>query len=461
MGLFGSSESAVRALSAVLGVMGVVAVYAAAHQFFPDRPAVARFAGMITALSPLGVSAAQMVRMYTLSPLLALLCVMALDRALARSDVRWMVGYATLAAMGLYTHNYFVFLLPVGIGVAWVAPGGLARRTALRWTTVASLLALAAYLPWAPVLWGQMGSGVSAWIEPLWSSTPAWSVIPHSIEVMGVGAFYPDHLGPLAKLRQGSSVPLLWSFARGFSGVLVVTLLALGVRAAARGRRPQSANALVVFLLLPLVLPWLVSVAWRPIFLVGRYETLVFPAFALLLACGMEKLVAARPSLGTVAIGSWCALAVLSLVAYHRVPIIEDERQSAAWILANARPHDTFVFPGYARAVPEYYLRRAGFSGARVSFPLEVGQHMGWFDVAAAVKNPRRTQSEALALAEELRGAVSLGGRVFVLDVDRVARRSGVTDLLRRVFVAKLGNERAIPSARVGLPPPVYVFGEP
>ena len=86
---------------------------------------------------------------------------------------------------------------------------------------------------------------------------------------------------------------------------------------------------------------------------------------------------------------------------------------------------------------------------------------MGWFDVAAAVKNPRRTQSEALALAEELRGAVSLGGRVFVLDVDRVARRSGVTDLLRRVFVAKLGNERAIPSARVGLPPPVYVFGEP
>ena len=459
----GSGEAAARALPACIGVACVAATFWGARELLPGRRFAALFAAAVVALGPLSVALSRTVRMYTLTPLIALTAVLCLDRALrsppGATRTRWWAAHAGLLAMGLYAHNYFLFVLPLGIVLAWLAPGAQGRRRALFVAGAAIGVAGLAYLPWVPVLLGQMGSGVSAWIRPFFESTPPVAAIPRSFEVMGVGASFPGYLGPLSRLSDGIPGDALWIAVRVAGASLTAFLLWFAVF---RGRedeaRPESVGILGALLVLPLLLPWLVSLVWQPVYLGGRYEVVASTAFALLVGRGIDVLWQERPAVAAAAAAAWCGLAILSLLAYFAVPVDDGERQAAAWIRANARPGDVFVFPGYSRAVPEYYLRVAGFEGERVSFPASVGRHMGWFDAEHAVREADATRREAERLADRLGQGVDAGGRVLLLDVDSVARRAGVTGLLRSALRARTGGEEAIPSTRPRAPPPVYLY---
>jgi hypothetical protein len=419
--------------------------------------------------------------MYSLTPLLAVLAVVALVRALRRESAPWLAVHTALLAAGLYAHNYFLFLLPLGPAVAALEPGPAGRRRAILASIAASVAATCAYAPWLPVLIDQAGSGVSAWIQPHWAATPPGLALFRSIEVMGVGAAFPSHLGPLGSLREVFPSDLLWGTVRVVGAALAVLLLGAGIAlggSSAHHRsstqrdpstRRDSIAALIALLVLPLAIPVLVSFVVQPVYLVGRYEMVAYAAFAILAARGLDTLFARSRGGAAVVAVSWVALSTLSLGAYFAVPPQDSELRSAEWVVDNARPGDVFVFPGYSRAVPEYYLRRMEFHGERVSFPQSVGRHMGWFDYESAKRHPAETRRAAAYLAAQLSvpSVPSVANappetlrerRVVLLDVDPVARRVGVTVALRAALRAEFGREESIPSAVASQPPPVYIY---
>ena len=114
--VFGSSELALRSLSALAGVLTVGVVYALCLRLAGRRAAV--IAGILVALSPLLIWYSQEARSYSLAALLAtssLLCVVAYRDSSKRA---WLVGWTVTAALGLATHYFVVFV--VAPELAWL-----------------------------------------------------------------------------------------------------------------------------------------------------------------------------------------------------------------------------------------------------------------------------------------------------------------------------------------------------
>lgn len=460
MAVFGASEAAARFLPLLFGAAGVVAAFAAARALFPGRDRAALAAAALVAIGPLHVYYSQEARMYTLTPLIGVLALVALHAALESGRARAFAAYAALLAAGLYTHNYFLFVAPAGPIAALAAPGRLGRRRAFAAASAASLAAAALYVPWAGVLVRQSASGVSAWIGAFWEATPPAAALPRSFEVMGVGGAYPSYLIGLGSLGNAVRSPALWLAARVAGAVLSLLLVGIGAAAAFRAGGGDRAAflRLATFALVPLLLPFAASFAIDPIYLVGRYEMVAFTGFSLLAAAGLDGLGARSRAAALAAAAAWVGLASLTLGAYYAREAPSYEKGIAEWIREVAKEGDAFVFPGYTRTVPEYYLRRWNVPGERRSFPGEVESHLGWFDHAAAVRDAGATRAEAEALASALVPVVERGGRVFLVgDWSNVPGSLTVADWLRSALVARLGAPEPI-GASPGRRPPFEVF---
>lgn len=448
MGAFGASETAVRALPAILGVAGVISVYVAARTLFPAKRLIATAAAVIVAVGPLHIYYSRESRMYSLAPVIGVLALLALHRGLEVARLRYWILYAALLAAGLYTHNYFLFLLPIGPAAALLAPGALGRRRALLATLSATAAAVLVYSPWIPVLVRQSHSGVGAWIPHIWRATPPSAALWRSFEVMGVGGAFPVYLK--GELIQGAiASPDLWASLRVLGALVSVGLVAGGFITTRRGDRSErdAGMRLALFFALPLLLPWAASFAITPIYLVGRYETVGFAAYAILAGCGFRALIsrgAAGPALATAVALVWLAGAGLCLTAYYGASThasLFDEQRTAEWLRGQAGPKDAIVLPGYTCGVAEYYLARWGSAAERSCFPREVNRHYGWFDAGAALRGMPDTLSEAAALATDMRRVVDRGGRVFL-----VVSASQTADIINKLLVDAMRRQLGDPS---------------
>jgi len=125
--LFGSSETAVRALSACLGVVLVALTYALGRSLVGRR--VGLVATFLVAINPFQVYYAQEARMYMLLATLTAAAMLALILFLERCSWLALGALVLLEAAGLYTH-YSVAVVILALNLAFVAGAGssLARR---------------------------------------------------------------------------------------------------------------------------------------------------------------------------------------------------------------------------------------------------------------------------------------------------------------------------------------------
>jgi hypothetical protein len=420
MKLFGSTEAAARSLSTVFGILCVGGTYLAARILLPKRRYAAIAASSIAAVSPLAIYYSQECRMYTLTPLLGLAAFVTLHEALCRRSIRLMLAHAVILAAGLYTHNYCIFLLPLGPAVALFVPGNLGRTRALLWTSAAAALAVLLYAPWIPILLRQSRSGVDAWIPGIWKQTPPAMALFRSVEVMGVAGAYPKYLRHLSSSHAQVMVPGLWAALRVIGNSLSAVFLLLGFTSFVRRREEREIGLrLGLFFAVPLLVPYLVSFVVKPIYLVGRYEMVAVTAFTVLVGGGFDT--AFRVKDPAKRIGAfvsailWVGAAALIIVAALSVRPNEEDRSLALWLRDNTRATDIVVLPGYTRVVPEYYKGLSGAQGTWMSFPEEVAQHLGWFDDEKLLRHPDETQAEAKAFAGHLAQIRPAGGRVLVV----------------------------------------------
>jgi 4-amino-4-deoxy-L-arabinose transferase-like glycosyltransferase len=383
--IFGTSEFALRSLSAVLGVLLVWATAELGRRLF--GPATGLAAGFIAALAPFQVYYSQEARMYILLALEAAVSMLLFWRYVVGEARSWrsqdapkhaharrLVGSALLVlvwAAGLYTHYFFpvVIALQTALFFLWVwgtRAHGRAGERLLRWLLLLGL-ALLVFLPWALTALRQVGG----WSSP--ADRPAL--------MDGVAAVVSQlAVGPADLLGEAKWGPALIA--------LLAIVGALPWPVSARARRDGEPKALHL-LRLGLAPAWALVPA-AAILILGLYREAYLkfllvssPAVALLLAravlgpaawlgaAGRAETPEQPPSAGVQAAraaGPLWAMATLALIGgvfgaalarYFTDPATarDDYRGIAQFIASTGHPGDTVVLnaPGQAEVFDYYY----------------------------------------------------------------------------------------------------------
>ncbi|MDH7486123.1 MAG: glycosyltransferase family 39 protein [Anaerolineae bacterium] len=279
--LAGRSEWALRFPSACFGVLTVPLLYALGRRLF-DRQA-ALLAALLATLSSLYVYYAQEARMYTLLTFLGALAAYLLlriqieERATRRRGL-W-VAFALIATAALYTHYFAAFLLVAFALYFLIGTLHAPRPTqhvSLPEGLIAFLAIALAYTPWLPAVLTRLRQDASYWRGTLKLD----EALRHVLISFSLGETV---LEPVA-------VRLMW----GFVAILGLSTLALFWYHTSRITHHASRitfQALVFplsYLLVPLALILLLS--YRNPKFNPRYLMLASPAFFLLIAGGLSKL---------------------------------------------------------------------------------------------------------------------------------------------------------------------------
>ncbi len=443
-GLFGISEVAVRSLSILIGVSLIPLVYLLGRSWFSRQAGL--FAAFFVAISPFHVYYSREARMYSLMTLLAACALLASDRLVKRRTILSVLMSGLALAACLYTHNYGLFLLPAApLASLFVRKK---RGQAFLMASSASVFALLLASPWLPVVLRQSQTGVGDWIPELFFQETdgcsfselgppgRWVVgLSRSVTVMSPGANYPYYLRKMPTEGSAGPLPLILLTVMFASAFILSRTTTRDRRTheeenGEEGARVRERVWLLSFsLLVPMGLPLLYSVAVKPIYLIGRYEVLVFPFAALLFSQGADRLLllfltrAWRRtwSLALVGIVGWLSFSSLRPYLFGENPIPPHARVVAKQIQERGKEGDWILFTEVTRATTEYALRRLGCEGKfRIaSFPEAAGLHPGWYDPKEFAKSLPMINQEAMALSKDIYSQLRQKGQLWLLNEGR------------------------------------------
>jgi hypothetical protein len=395
MRLTGTSEAAVRSLSAFLGVMLVALTFGLGRRLAGHWIGLA--AAFVAAVYPFQVYYAQEARMYMLLAVLTAGSMLALallvDRA--RPAIAAYVALVLLEAAGLYTHYSFAFVVAalnlaycLWLALTWRAaePHGSPARRLACWLG-SQVVVLLLYLPWLPAAIRQVTTwpspAATASFLPALATTWRWLVFGPTIETGEV------------------IVPLLVAALVAIAGLVSLAAGWVGTHAL-RGR--WGAGLLALWLGLPLLSMFALGL-YREAYL--KFLLVATPAVSLLMACG---LLAPLPGPGGGASLRSYALRLAQLAAallilvpggralsnYYTDPAYarDDYRGIAEYIEATGRPGDAILLnaPGQQEVLSYYY------HGDLPVYPLPESRPL----------DPAATESALLELSQP-------GGRIFAV----------------------------------------------
>lgn len=352
MSLFGQSPAAVRLYSVCVGVLTIGAVYLLARDWFGEHTALA--AALIAAVAPFHVQYSQETRMYALLGLLLTLATWVYWRAWQSGRVRYWAAFGILAGASMYVQQLAALVL-VALGLL---PILYRERRYLIRTAVASLLALALYLPWMLNLPDQLGKLRQYWVQKptIWHF---WLALRSFVTVNL--DFAPAWWLPTFLLAAILTVFVCW---RGW--------------AVLRSKRAMRAERVAVGWMLwlafaPMVMMWLVSHVFQPVFLPRALvpsALVYYIAMAWLFTrADMPRLIVAVLVLGCVIVAAFGLVTHYTWNSFPTPPFDE-----AADYLAQHRAQGDVIIHGnkitmlpmayYDRQLAQYYVRDIPGSGS-------------------------------------------------------------------------------------------------
>jgi len=331
--LTGASEYAMRFLSLALGVLCVPLVYVLGRRLF-DRP-VGMFAALLVALSPYLAWYGQEVKMYTLTPALALLAIYGLRRAVEGDGWRWWAVQVVATSLAFYSHILAALLIPVQV-LLYLTWWPQARK---QWA--GALVSLACLtLPYLPLV---------VWQAPLMLQTRETG-------------FHPYSLGEMTEiLLNGWSLGILswgWPWGMVLMGVLAVWGLVNPLLLGGGERGIRNRLALVEWLVTPLLAVWVISLR-QPLF-TDRYLVWAAPAFYLLVALGLAfpwRFGIWGRRAAVLLAGLILVFNGVNLRRQATVPIKSDFRAAAAHVADHCASGELIVFQiPYGKYTFDYYF---------------------------------------------------------------------------------------------------------
>jgi mannosyltransferase len=350
--LVGQSEFSVRFLSLISGILSVPLLFKLGRELFNQR--VGLLAAFLLSISPFHVWFSQEARMYTLAALLSLISVYTFVLLLLKEEASsaqpylWL-SYVVTNTLGLYTHFYFAFIIlfeNIVFLAQWMSKrtheSTNSEFTNLRTWLLAQLCIVLLFLPWARFVATRYAADATYWEGALGLLTAA----KDTFIAFSVGHTMGGKVADFAAL--------------GFVGLAAVGVLE-SLWEMKRGEASPSALGIVLlYLAVPIGALFAMSYH-RPKF-APRYLLPALPAFYLLVAIGLGKLVSsckpqARGSrlLGATAlVGLLCSLGFVSVASASSLAnyYFEEEyarpdfRSVAEYIGSHAEAKDAIILVG-------------------------------------------------------------------------------------------------------------------
>jgi 4-amino-4-deoxy-L-arabinose transferase-like glycosyltransferase len=360
---FGTSDTAVRALSGVLSCATLPFIWVAGRRL--GGRAVAASALVLVASSPFAVRYATENRMYALIGFLSAAGLVALQQCLRRPTIANAGAVALVSALLLYSHYWSIYL--VGVTAVWLAwqawRGPPRRRLGARLGLGAVVVGCLAFLPWVPTFLYQAKHTGTPWAKPT-----NFAAMVNAVTSFAGGA-----------TSEGRALALLY-FALAGLGLFGVARGAFHVDLDLRTRPRGRALALVLggTLAAAIVGGYASGSAFQ-----SRYASVVFVPLVLLVALGLATLGDRRMRAGVL-------LATVAFGLASALPNISTSRSQAGEVAATlaqlGRPGDIVAFcpdqlgPAVNRLVPAGRYRMITFPrGTAPTF-------VNWVDYAAATR---------------------------------------------------------------------------
>ena len=258
---------------------------------------------LFMALSPISIYYSSEARCYAFVEILVFLSVYSTVELGREGDRKWTAIYVATMTAALYSHYWSVFVL-LAANLYWllfVRPFN--DRRWYQWLAAQALVAIL-LLPLLAMLPGQLTAGHGDWIrrpaldaplKTLFRFTTGWDVLVRTrpmraIEILLFGPY-------LAVLVPG----VLYS---GDSDLLT-----------------SSRRDLVFFSAVPILAGYLFSLLVKPMYLIGRFDVVVFPLFALIVGRGFVRV-------GRVAQAAVLSALTISAVLYLTMLIFRAQLQN-------------------------------------------------------------------------------------------------------------------------------------
>jgi uncharacterized membrane protein len=387
IGVFGTSDVAVRSLAGVFGVVTIPLAWLAGRRLGGRTAAWA--AMLLVATSPFAIRYDTETRMYSLIALLTVLGFLALDRALRAPRAGNLIAVAAVTGLLLYSHYWSIYLLATTM--VWLAfqawRGRPDWRRGARAALAATVVGCLTFLPWVPTFLFQSEHTGTPW------ATPA----SFAAMVNAVASFAG---GPTS---QGRALALLF-FALTGLGLFGLATDRLHINLDIRTRPLGRPLAVIVLgTLAAAIIGGLVSNSAFD----ARYASVVFIPLILLVSLGVTVFRDRHVRVAIIALGM-----VLSVAA--AVPNVTTNRtqagEVAAAIAATAKPGDVVAYcpdqlgPAVNRLLPAGRYHQ-------ITFPRGTGPaYVNWVDYAAAVH-----AASPVTFAEQVEAMAAGGHQIFMV----------------------------------------------
>ncbi len=386
MGLFGTSDEAVRSLSGVFGVITVPLAWLAGKRI--GGRTAAWGAMLLVATSPFAIRYDTEARMYSLVVLLTVLGFLALDRSLRIPQAGNLIAVGAVTALLLYSHYWSIYLLATT--VAWLAwqdwRGRPEWRAGARASIVAMVVGGLLFLPWVPTFVFQSLHTGTPWAMPA-----TFAAMVNAVSSFAGGSS-----------SQGRALALLF-FALAGLGLFGLATdrrhVELDIRTRPLGR---PVAVIVAGTLAAAVIGGFVTTSAFD----SRYASVVFIPLILLVSLGLTVFRDRR-----VRVGVLVAAVVLGLAA--SVPDVTTNRTQAAQVAA------AIAVTGEPGAVVAYCPDQLGPAVNRllpagrytqITFPRGSGpEFVNWVDYAATVR-----AASPLTFAKHVE-SLAAGREIFVV----------------------------------------------
>jgi mannosyltransferase len=258
--LFGNSEYALRALSALFGTLSVPVFYLLAKKVLRDSLAVA-LAMWLFAFSMMQVWYSREARSYELASFLALVSLYALVLFLERRSLLLFASIVLSVAASLYMHNMMFFYL-LALNVTWlIYPSERTSAERLKELLLADILAGVLFLPWASSLLTQIATvGGHLW----WVSRPTVSNLVQTLSI--IAGFDIQYLSWLPSRLMPLSEQTAWVWVVAGTGFLCAALVGGGFWRVPKADSNRNLS-LLLYCLLPIVVVFVLSQKGQPLYI--------------------------------------------------------------------------------------------------------------------------------------------------------------------------------------------------
>lgn len=286
---FGVSAESLRGFSAVCGMAILPALLFAGRSLVGREAALA--ACLLTSFSPIHIHYSAEARSYAFVELLVLFSTLATVRLSREPNWQWAVAYVATMSAALYTHYWCAFVV-ITDNVYWILfVRPLADRRWRFWIGAQVAVAMT-LLPWIVVMPGQLSAGHGDWIDPPPLDAP---------------------LKTLFRFTTGWDFLLRTNIVRAIEAVLFVpylVVLAAGAKRSPDGDRARATEGadLAFFCAAPILAGYVFSLLGKPMYVIGRFDVIVFPIFALLFGRGFMQIGRGAQRIALSAVGISCVL---------------------------------------------------------------------------------------------------------------------------------------------------------